>query len=66
MVSQAQWTRVTGMLSLRPLACVRYGQGMMEYALLLALVSVAAIAALYLFGGGLNSLLGIGASAAPH
>jgi Flp pilus assembly pilin Flp len=42
------------------------GQGMMEYALVLALVSVAAIAALYFFGGSLNSLLGIGASAAPR
>lgn len=42
------------------------GQALMEYALILALVSIGAVAALYFFGGGLNSLLGIGAAAAPH
>ncbi len=41
------------------------GQGLMEYGLILAFVSVLAIGALFFFGGNLTSLLGMGASAAP-
>ena len=37
----------------------------MEYGLILAFVSILAIAALFFFGSGVASLLGIGASAAP-
>jgi Flp pilus assembly pilin Flp len=36
-----------------------YGQGLAEYALILALIAIIAISALLFLGGGINSILSV-------